>query len=309
MESVQFRAMNTDIILAAEGSPDQIRIGFDLVTEYIHASERKFTRFSENSELSRLNKSGGDWFQVSPEMIEVILLAQSFAGPTHGLFNPAILPDLHRIGYDRSMDLIRTNGVANQITLEKRLPLTFDEILIRPEESLVSLPVGLTLDLGGIAKGWIAEQAAYLLAQHSTTCLVSAGGDMRMLGLPSGMTGWEIELEDPRSPGDVLVLLNLPPGAVATSSVVKRTWKQGNLDRHHLIDPRTGEPANASWLSVTVIANDTPTCEVFAKALLIATPTEALEIAQTAGISFLAVDQNGHILGTPKSLEYIIHES
>jgi thiamine biosynthesis lipoprotein len=100
-------------------------------------------------------------------------------------------------------------------------------------------------------------------------------------------------------------MLNIPPGAVATSSITKRAWKQGEKQRHHLIDPRTGEPAETDWLSVTVIAAHADLCEVFAKALLIAGPREAQTIAQNADISYLAVNREGNILGTQESLEYI----
>ena len=305
MESYQFRAMNTDIVLAAEGSLEQIRFGIEKSTQYIHESERRFTRFSNDSELSQLNNMNGAWFHASSELFEVVQLAKSFFEQTHGLFDPSILPDLNRIGYDRSMDLIRANGVNGLPTPSSRLDFTFDEILFNPEELLISLPVGLTLDLGGIAKGWIAEQAAHILSDYASACGVSAGGDMFLIGLPNSQTGWPVSLEDPRNPGEDLALLNIPPGGVATSSVSKRIWKQGDKVRHHLIDPRTHEPAETKWLSVTVIATETSLCEAFAKALLIAGPNEAPEIAKNADIDYLAIDQNGNILGTNKSLEYL----
>lgn len=75
---------------------------------------------------------------------------------------------------------------------------------------------------------------------------------MFLVGYPQGMDYWEVGLEDPRDPQVDITTLLLQEGAVATSSVAKRTWKQGNISRHHLIDPRTGEPADTLWLSVTV---------------------------------------------------------
>ena len=128
---------------------------------------------------------------------------------------------------------------------------------------------------------------------------------MYLIGLPKNMDSWPVSLDDPRNPGETLSMLNIPPGAVATSSIAKRVWKQGEKQRHHLIDPRTGEPAETDWLSVTVIAAHAAMCEVFAKALLIAGPLEAQTIAQTADISYLAVNREGNIVGTQESLEYI----
>jgi thiamine biosynthesis lipoprotein len=305
MESIHFRAMNTEIILSAEGKPEELLPGFEKTRQFIAESERRFTRFSEDSELSQLNRAAGTWFHLSPDMLNVIMLAKDYVDLTQGLFDPSILSDLLRAGYDQSMDIIRVEGVSSHSYPYTRQRTPLNGLVIRPEESLIFLLPGASLDLGGIAKGWIAEQAAAILAEFSPVCAVDAGGDMYLSGLPKGMSGWPIALEDPQNPGEVLTILNIPPGAVATSSVAKRTWKQGEKQRHHLIDPRTGEPAETDWLSVTVIAAHTHLCEVFAKALLIAGPQEAPAIAQNADIAYFAVDREGNILATQESMEYV----
>lgn len=307
MEGIQFRAMNTDIVLQAEGTADQLRPGFEAASQYIQDCECRFTRFSPDSELSHLNNAGGAWVQVSPELFEIILVAREFMQKTGGLFNPAILPNLQRIGYDRSMDLLRMEEDSAAPVAAAFQAINFDDIQIRPEDYQVSLPMGAMLDLGGIAKGWIAEKAAGLLNKYSPACGVSAGGDMFLIGKPEGRETWSVDLENPSTPADNLVRLNLPPGAVATSSISKRVWKQNGVERHHLIDPRTGEPAQTEWLSVTVIAPHACEAEVYAKALLIAGQRSAHQLALNEDISYLAVDRHGQILGTKKSLEFI-HE-
>jgi thiamine biosynthesis lipoprotein len=308
MEIARFRAMNTDVMLAAQGNSILVEQGFEKVQQYIEASERRFTRFSDQSELSQLNRSAGTWFHASGDMTFVVFLAQHYVAQTGGLFDPSILPDLERVGYDRSMDLVRAED--NQLAPVRFGPtprsVPFEGLIVKPDENLIFLPHGMRLDLGGIAKGWIAEQAAMILAEYSQTCLVDAGGDMFMVGLPEGEEYWQIDLEDPGDAGQPLTGLNVSPGALATSSVAKRAWKQGEMSRHHLIDPRTGEPAESDWLSVTVIAPHADMAEVFAKALLIAGPLEADMIAMNAPeISFLAVDRGEKIWGTLESLEFI----
>jgi len=308
MELFRFRAMNTDITLAAQGDPSQMQEGFERAQQYIEASERRFTRFSEASELSHLNHSNGTWFHASADMTFVVSLAKQYVEQTGGLFNPSILPDLERIGYDRSMDLIRAQDdllpPARFGQSSRLLPL--DGLFINPDKNLIFLPHGMRLDLGGIAKGWIAEQAALILADYSSACLVDAGGDMFIVGLPEGEDSWQIDLEDPLNTDRTLTSLNVPPGALTTSSVVKRKWMQGETSRHHLVDPRTGEPAETDWLSVTVVAPHADMAEVFAKALLIAGPQKAETLAHNASeISYLAVDRGGKIWGSLKSLELI----
>jgi FAD:protein FMN transferase len=238
------------------------------------------------------------------------MLAQSYVAQTHGLFDPSILPDLQRIGYDRTMDLIRAEGaIASReipiMSIRQRVPL--NGLTVNSEENLIYLPAGTMLDLGGIAKGWIAEQAAGVLAEYSPACAVNAGGDIFLVGLPEAETGWQIALEDPRTPDVALAMLHIPPGAIATSSITRRTWMQNEKQRHHLIDPRTGEPAITDWLSVTVVSPHADLSEVFAKALLIAGPQNAEIISQAeTEIAYLAVNRDGQIVGTKKSLEYIV---
>jgi thiamine biosynthesis lipoprotein len=171
---------------------------------------------------------------------------------------------------------------------------SFSEVDLDEANLCIRLPEGMTVDLGGIAKGWIAEHAARLLSEHAVTSAVNAGGDMFLVGLPEGQAFWPVELEDPFQPEDTLAVMKVDPGAVATSTITRRAWKQGEKARHHLIDPRTGEPAVTDWVSVTVMVEHAYEAEVFAKALLIAGPGQADEMIRASGIrfSYLAVDRD-----------------
>jgi thiamine biosynthesis lipoprotein len=311
METICLRAMNTDILLAAEGEADQLETGFKQARQYIQAGDSRFTRFSEDSELSELNRSAGKRFRASPDLFSVVALARRFFHLTRGLFDPSILPDLKRVGYDRSMDVLRELGPSPlfESLLTSEHP-SFSEMDLDESDHTILLPPGMALDLGGIAKGWIAEQAADILSRYATACAVDAGGDIFLVGLPGGLEQWPVALEDPLQPESILTSLKVDPGAIATSTVTKRVWKQAGKDRHHIIDPRTGEPAVSDWISVTVIAPHAYEAEVFAKALLIAGPQEAEEIVRHSGIKFtyLAVDQEKKIWGNQESFEdsYVI---
>ncbi|MCL5611830.1 MAG: FAD:protein FMN transferase, partial [Chloroflexi bacterium] len=145
----------------------------------------------------------------------------------------------------------------------------FGEMSLDPAGRRVRLPAGMEIDLGGIAKGWIVEKAAHLLSGYAAVCAVSIGGDMVFEGYPMDGSDWRVNIEDPRDPTQTAAALHVGPGAVVTSSIAKRSWNQGGQMRHHLIDPRIGEPVQTDWLSVTVIAPQITTAEVYAKALLI----------------------------------------
>jgi FAD:protein FMN transferase len=297
MQIENFRAMNSNIVLAAEGPVAQVQAGFVAVQNFIAISEKRFTRFSEQSELAQLNRSAGNWFQASPDFFEVLQEAVFYFHKTNGLFDPSILPSLRNAGYIQSMDEIRRFGVDPQPARHQRASTsTFDSVELNTADSSIRLPADMQIDLGGIAKGWIAERAARLLSQYTTACAVNAGGDMFMIGYPDGQDSWEVGLEDPRDPQVDIMVLYLQEGAIATSSIVKRAWKQGDHQRHHLIDPRTGEPAQTSWLSVSVLAPHATAAETFAKAFLMANDTETQLLAeQNPELTVLAVDKNGNV--------------
>ncbi len=307
MEYDEFRAMNTDIVLAAEGDTRELQEGFGQTRLFIQASEARFTRFSETSELAQLNRSAGKWFAASPEMYELVREARGYVEQTGGLFDPSILDALERAGYDKSMDEIRASGVnaprADQIVPSKP---GFSEIEFDDDAQSICLPCGLRLDLGGIAKGWIAERAARRLAEFSNACAVNAGGDLFAIGLPQGQHGWSVSLEDPRDPAQTLALLQVGAGAVATSAITRRRWIQGERMQHHLIDPRTGLPAETDWLSVTTITPRATTAEVLAKTWLIAGSREAVQLAlRRNDVDFIAVDVNGRLWGSNNAMEFL----
>jgi len=309
MRYLDFRAMNSDILLAAEGSYPRTSTGFEEVRNFIVSCEKKFSRFSENSELSRLNQSAGTWFHASEDLFSVLTEARNYYEQTHGLFDPAILDALEMAGYDRSMDQIRGRELGFSAAQVQLAPIKLDLKDIRFDRSnqSVRMPTGMRLDLGGIAKGWIAERAAGMLAYYADACTDSAGGDLYVIGLPEGKTHWQVGLEDPLDANRTLALLKVTSRcAVATSAITKRKWTVNGQAQHHLIDPRTGAPAVTDWLSVTVIAPHATTAEVYAKTLLIAGSHQAKSIiARSNQMAVIAVDGNGKLWGSYNSREFI----
>ena len=305
MQTFGFRAMNTSVLLAAEG--EGCSEGMLATKSFIDDCEQRFSRFLPASELTQLNRSAGGWLEVSNDLMEMLQLSRKFYIETNGLFDPSILPDLKQAGYDRSMDEIRTARTAVTAPASMRTSrLSFDQIGFDPADNRIRLPRGMEIDLGGIAKGWIVEKAARLLNLYADACAVSAGGDMLFIGHPVDGFDWDVFLEDPRDPSRMLTELHIPSGAVATSSVAKRTWNQGGKPRHHLIDPRTGEPAHTDWLSVTVIDPDVIAAEVYAKALLISGREEAPSLLKKRKeLTYLAVNPQGQLSGSTRYEEYI----
>jgi FAD:protein FMN transferase len=305
MRVLEFRAMNTSVMMALDGD-GALDEGLRQTQAFIEDCERRLSRFLPDSELSRLNASAGEWTTVSDDLLDLLVLSRAYYDETAGLFDPSVLPDLKRAGYDVTMDEIKKQAALPGTTAPKPQRPSFASLEIDQAGSQVRLPAGMEVDLGGIAKGWIVEQAALKLRAHGTAAAVNAGGDMYFAGLPAEGSLWQVQVEDPREPTRTAVSLEVGEGAVVTSSVRKRAWKQAQESRHHIIDPRTGEPAQADWLSVTVIASHADLAEAYAKAFLIGGSREASRLMlQRPRIAVLCIDAGGQIFASSNSKEYV----
>ena len=213
---------------------------------WVRRMAERLTRFSADSELSQLNAREGEWFPVSAELESVLHAALEAHRMSAGLVNAAVLPSMVAIGYTRSA----ADGHA-VATLEAARPLPpLPEVLeVRPGEARVARGSGI--DLGGIAKGWMADRLSDALG---AACVVNLGGDLRARGR------WPIGV------GEATLMLR-DQGA-ATSSTLKRRWG----DVHHLIDPRTGRPAQTGLEEVSVVAATALEAEVVAKTALLLGP-------------------------------------
>lgn len=265
MASTRFHAMGTTVaVLLPVAEADA---GFQTVQSLFAEWESALSRFLPGSELSRLNASASAPIAVSPLLWTVLARALDAAATTEGRYDPTLHGQLVGLGYDRTFEQAPAEAAG-----AGPAPMPgggWRRIVRDHERHTVMLPAGVGLDFGGIAKGMAVDAAlAQLRALGFATALVNAGGDLAVQGsLPFGDT-WPIEIAGRRANWTI----PLRYGALATSGISRRQWRRGGQARHHLLDPRTGEPvANDLW-SVTVVA---PTCEqaeVAAKAAFVAGP-------------------------------------
>jgi thiamine biosynthesis lipoprotein len=153
------------------------------------------------------------------------------------------------------------------------------------------------LDLGGTAKGWAAAAAVRRL-RSAGPALVDAGGDIVVSGPMADGGPWPIAIASPFGEGDApLGVLRLSAGAVATSGRDYRRWRQGGEERHHLIDPRTGRPAETDVLAATVVAGDAVSAEAAAKtALILGSRAGMAWIEARPGLAALLALADGRVL-------------
>jgi FAD:protein FMN transferase len=258
---VSFRSMGTDVELIGPADDPDLAAAAAIVRGTFEREDRRFSRFRADSELSDVNRRAGRATAVSPAFAEVVALALEGAERTDGRFDPTLLDAVIAAGYDRDFDELLAG--ARVAARPGRPGGRWREIVL--EGTTLTLPPGVGVDLGGIAKGWTVDRAALgAVVSGSPWALVNAGGDLRIAGdAPEDL---EVAIEDPEDASAELGRLRLSTGALATTSVTKRAWGEG---LHHLIDPRTGLPAAGAVLQATVWAPSCAEAEVSAKAALL----------------------------------------
>lgn len=305
--SRSFRAMGTDVQLWLWSDHEQ-RANQALAAgeRFFAQTEARLTRFDPNSELSRLNRAAGQPFGASSLLYGLAADALAWRERTGGIFDPAVLHSLIAHGYDRTFSAVAARQAeAAEAAGADDQPPSAPPDLPRPKSSGVDssgvqflpgrrilLPAGVGLDLGGIAKGWTIQQVAHRLGMWGP-CLVDAGGDIACTGItPDGP--WVVTVADPLDEESDAAVMGLSNGAVATSSRVKRRWQHAGKPAHHLIDPRTGAPAETDLLSVTVTGVKLPDVEIHAKCALILGAQRGLAyLEQQVGIAALLIGEDG----------------
>lgn len=252
------------------------------VPDWFEEWEQCLSRFRSDSELSQLNQSAGIPVQVSQTFWDVLQVAVEAEERSEGLVTPTVLHALVQAGYDRSFESLAQAKMGKGEFETAPLAST---TMIRLDSSTrsIRLPLDVGLDLGGVAKGWAAHQAMRRLRNYGPA-LVDAGGDIAISGLQADGSSWPVSIANPFNPDSDLGLLMLGKCGVATSGRDYRRWRQNGTWQHHIIDPRSGKPAETDVISATVIAPTVMEAEVAAKVALI--------LGSQAGISWLSANPN-----------------
>lgn len=260
------------------------------VERVVEAYEHQFSRFRADSELMMLNRMRRA--QVSAALHQVLLVAREIAEWSQGLVVPSLAHLMNEIGYDRSFDtmtLTQSADISPSVIPDWRG--------IRVQGRTVTLPAHLHVDVAGVAKGWIAQQLVTQMASTNPALLVQLGGDV-VVSAPIN-DPWCIAIDHPFDPAPVAHIA-LAEGAVMTSSVYRRRWQRANRPVHHIIDPRSGSPAQSDVATATVIAADAAYAEAGAKVAVILGVHDGLAWLSARGLPALIIDHAGTVHANPE---------
>ncbi len=278
----------TAVVVVTE--PSQLFAARGAVEREIRDVEQACSRFRDDSGLSRLNAAAGSGPQpVSPGLLEAISVALEAAARTGGAVDPTVGAAMIAVGYDRDFSSVPAEGP----------PITpapapgVDAIIVDRLRQRVSLPAGVTLDLGATAKALAADHAAAAAraAIRDGSVLVSLGGDVAVAG-PAPDGGWAVGIADDHRDSAPAQVVAIERGGLATSGLTHRRWRRGDRTVHHVLDPRTGEPVRPVWRTVSVAASTCVTANSWSTAALV-NGDAAPDLLRRAGVAARLVDVRG----------------
>lgn len=245
----------------------KVRSGIEQAEALLRSIESRLSVWLDDSEVSRLNRApAGRNTPVSTETVRLLVAAREAAGTTRGAFDVTVGP---------LITLWRGSAEAGRLPSPEEVAraraLSHWDLIELRDDGVVKTVEGARVDLGGIAKGYAIDRASdYLAERVPAGGLVDIGGDVRVWGRPPQAEGWEVAVRDPFGQGE-LARLRPPDGAVCTSGDYARFLEISGRRYSHIIDPRTGRPAEGV-VAVTVFAPRAETADVWATALSVSGP-------------------------------------
>jgi len=255
--------------------------------------EAEMSEWRPDSPISRITRlAGRQAVTVSDEILDLVDLAQAVSRETDGIFDISFKP----LGRLWKVENGQTPPDGKAIRMAQRL-VDYRRIeLDRSDKTLFLSQPGMAIGLGGIAKGYAAGRAAQIMGEAGLrNLIIDAGGDLYVSGA-KGREGWICGIRDPEGKRDPLIRLRIKRDcAVVTSGDYERYFEYQGKRYHHIIDPRTGYPAEGTK-SVTVLAKDPALADAFATAFFILGPGESARIARRIpGLAFILIDGAGKI--------------
>jgi len=250
--------------------------------------------YRADSDLSRLNaQAGAGPVSVSPELLDVTARAVEIAAATGGAFNPLVGPAVRRWGIPARP---RLPTPAELATLRPLLDLGGLAVNARAGTIALGMP-GMTVDVGGIGKGYVADRVTDLLRRRAgiSGAVIEVSGDVRAFGTRPAGRPWRVAVRDPRGGPVPLGVVALTDGSISTSGTYERFFEIDGVRYHHILDPRTLMPATG-LTSVTILAPEATQADGLATAVLVMGVREGMAfVERTAGVEALLLDDDGRV--------------
>ena len=231
---------------------------YQLIFDRLNEIDNEFNLNNPDSELNRINGAAGKTpVQVCADVSTVIEAALYYAEKSDGAFDPTIGPLVQLWGINTP-----NAKVPSQEEIEKKLSLVdWKKVEFKKNGNASTVLLkesGMILDLGGIAKGFAADEICSILEKEKVKrALIDLGGNILVWGNKPDGTPWKVGIKNPYDQAlDPPVLLRVQGGtSVVTSGVYERYFEQDGILYHHILNPKTGYPVQNGLLSSTVVSS------------------------------------------------------
>ena len=256
--------------------------------------ENMLSKTVEGSDVQRINASRGEPVKVDHETWLILHRAKEISSLTGGAFSVTIAP--------LSAQWDFTGGTNRMPTDEERLaalPLVNDELLELRDDDMVVLPEGMEIDLGGIAKGYIADRIADMIRGKVHGATLSFGGNVYVIGLKPDGTEFTLGIQDPGGvTGSSIAALQATDVSLVTSGIYERYFMVGDTRYHHILDPETGLPADSDLASASILDISSMDADALATACIVLGRDKARELLEKLGRSGVFITRDGVITTT-----------
>lgn len=258
--TVSFFAMDTTMEFNIYGDESLTKDAQSVITDL----EKKVSVTDSDSEIYRINQNGSG--TLTGNANELMQEALNMCKLTDGALDISIYPIVRAWGF--------TTGkyqVPDDATIQNLLSMV-DYTRIQYDKSTgnVTIPEGMTIDLGSIAKGYAGQQAAQLLRNKGvTSAILNLGGNVQTVGSKPDGSPWQVAVKSPSGDNEPMMVLSIEDQAVVTSGGYERYFEQNGHTYWHIMDPTTGKPADSGLLSVTVVGDDGGICDGLTTSLFV----------------------------------------
>jgi thiamine biosynthesis lipoprotein len=290
----------TDLVLGTVCTVRIIDGGSNKTTEEIFKRLKKIedtmSANKDGTEIAAINEAAGKRaVAVSSDSYFVISKALDYARLTQGAFDPSIGPlvKLWNIGSDGA------RIPQPQEILDARALIGYEKVKLDPVHKTVSLPVqGMKLDLGAIAKGYAADEISRILERHKVrAAVVDLGGNVLVFGKKKDSSPWRVGVQDPASDrGDYIGVVSGGAMTVVTSGIYERFFIEDGVRYHHLLDAKTGYPADNSLISVSIIAHNSIDADALSTSAFVLGLEKGMKLVESLPeISAIFIDKSQNV--------------
>lgn len=263
-------AMDTYMTLTAYGRHGEEAI--DHAQKEIERIEQLVSTGIADSEITKLNENKTE--KVSQDTKELIKRSLDLYRETDGVFDISIYPLMLEWGFPT-----QKYHVPDKEKIEEELEgVNAEDIKIQSDGTVSLENEKMQIDLGGIAKGYTSQKLIGLMREQGVeSAVVSLGGNVEVLGKKPDQTPWRVAIESPKKDGSYLGVLKVTDKAVITSGGYERYFEQDGNKYHHILDPKTGYPAQSGLTSVTIVSEDGTLADGLSTALFIMGRDQAID--------------------------------